>query len=689
MSVSAQETVFHHVGNGQTVTFPFGCQVLQASDLQVYLNDVRLTSGFSPSGIGIPTGGAVTFDAAPADQAKVRIERVISLERTTDYQQNGDFLARVVNPDFNRIWMALQQHATMFGRALMAPKSDAAVPAPLPSFTERANKLLSFDAAGNPVVVAPAAQSATALQLLLANDDGAALSGFSQDDGAAVPTTVQEALRDAFSVSYARYMTDVQKVAVLAGADATLFLQAAIDALPAGGRLHGSGATFVVTSLNLKSDMHASHFNLKTKDGVLDFASPITIDGRASAKSDIVLSDIHIDGNRINQLAITATSEDGGRHGFRLVGQASRIYLERCSANYCAGDGIELFSSTSHQMNDAWYVFNDIRVRDSSFNWNRRHGMSGDSIKGLRMDNVELNYNGLDLAGVHALDAGGHAATIGVNSDRYGNGIDMEGYGIGSAVTDVRMRQVTALYNARGGCLFYDSVETRGANFVARSKLWFSDCYFDEGQDATRTGEALTFTSTIASKALAALYDSVYIENTRLDGQLLARGVSNLQFSGEIRATQGEYYAVLDNAMGVVLNVLPAGAAKRIYADQSTYSLLRETVPMPANPTLSFDSGAAGALANIVVTPRENRGNRSFTFLITADWTPTADGSTVLRLAAAAPSSIVDPAYVGVINNNTGGPVLAIHNPVSGFIRFTNAGAGVVLKLQILATVYQ
>lgn len=192
MSVSAQETVFSHVGNGATVTFPYGCQVPQAADLQVYLDDVLVTAGFTVSGIGALTGGVVTFDVPPADGVQVRLERVIALERTTDYQQNGDFLARVVNPDFNRIWMALQQQATALKRALLVPRSEPSGAGLLPGAASRANNLLGFDADGNPVAVAPAAQSATALQGLLAAIGGSTLVGFIHSIVGAIARTMQD-----------------------------------------------------------------------------------------------------------------------------------------------------------------------------------------------------------------------------------------------------------------------------------------------------------------------------------------------------------------------------------------------------------------------------------------------------------------------------------------------------------------
>lgn len=198
MPVSAQETVFHHVGNGITVTFAYSCQVLLAADLKLYVDDVLITSGFTVSGIGALTGGSITFDIAPISLAKVRIERVITLERTTDYQQNGDFLSRVVNPDFNRLWMALQQQGTDIGRSILVSKSEAATglgPYVLPPISERANNLLSFDENGIPVVAAPVAQSATALQILYATFNGSSLMGFIQAGVGSIARTLQAKLR--------------------------------------------------------------------------------------------------------------------------------------------------------------------------------------------------------------------------------------------------------------------------------------------------------------------------------------------------------------------------------------------------------------------------------------------------------------------------------------------------------------
>lgn len=195
MTVSAQETLYRHTGNGVTTTFAYGCQVLADGDLHVYVNGVEVLTGFTKNGIGSPSGGAVIFSVAPVNGAAIILERAVTLERTTDYQQNGDFLARVVNPDFDRLWMAIQQMFSGLSRALRVPKADVNPITEIPVAATRANNLLGFDSSGNPVAVVPSLQSAAAVLVTLATFLGSSLIGYIQAGTGAVVRTVQSRLR--------------------------------------------------------------------------------------------------------------------------------------------------------------------------------------------------------------------------------------------------------------------------------------------------------------------------------------------------------------------------------------------------------------------------------------------------------------------------------------------------------------
>lgn len=76
---------------------------------------------------------------------------------------------------------------------------DSAVNPTLPTIAQRANKLLSFDDAGNPVAIAPAGDSSEQLRLDLASTaegKGAALVSFKQAGAGAVDRTALEKMRE-------------------------------------------------------------------------------------------------------------------------------------------------------------------------------------------------------------------------------------------------------------------------------------------------------------------------------------------------------------------------------------------------------------------------------------------------------------------------------------------------------------
>ena len=149
MSVQNQTPFNSYTANGATTVFPFTFLLLEAGDLVVELAGVVQSTGFSVSGIGAPGGGSVTFTVAPANGVKVLLKRVLTLQRLTDYQNNGDLLAATLNKDFDRIWHALQQLQQNDIRALKLPfdtPADQVIPE---DAATRANRGVKFDASGN------------------------------------------------------------------------------------------------------------------------------------------------------------------------------------------------------------------------------------------------------------------------------------------------------------------------------------------------------------------------------------------------------------------------------------------------------------------------------------------------------------------------------------------------------------
>lgn len=207
MAVSAQTPIGLATGNGVTTVFPFTYYVGAAADLVVQITAGGVTTtktlgaDYSISGAGNPSGGAITFTAAPAVGALVTHYRDTQLTRSTDYQSAGDLLAPVINLDFDRIWLALQE---IFSGGKGAPTAlrvpNGETVAALPPAADRASRILAFDGAGNPyMLVGVDASSAAALQLDLANTSslskGDAMLGVKKGLTGALATT-QHALNE-------------------------------------------------------------------------------------------------------------------------------------------------------------------------------------------------------------------------------------------------------------------------------------------------------------------------------------------------------------------------------------------------------------------------------------------------------------------------------------------------------------
>lgn len=94
--------------DGQTKTFAFDFQLINATDLDVRLGGQTQTGGYTVD-IQNNQGGNVVFTTAPAANVEVMLRRATPFQRDTDYQDNGDLLANVLDDDFDRIWLALQE----------------------------------------------------------------------------------------------------------------------------------------------------------------------------------------------------------------------------------------------------------------------------------------------------------------------------------------------------------------------------------------------------------------------------------------------------------------------------------------------------------------------------------------------------------------------------------------------------
>ena len=139
--------------SGQTV-FSYTFQILLDSDIKVIKNGttLALSSNYTVSGAGVAGGGNVTLtDGAEANDS-IGILLAMPIDRTTEYQNAGDFLASDVNGDFDKGYIAMNQLQTDIRRSMHLKDQDPNINMELPVKAERASKFLAFDANGQPIV---------------------------------------------------------------------------------------------------------------------------------------------------------------------------------------------------------------------------------------------------------------------------------------------------------------------------------------------------------------------------------------------------------------------------------------------------------------------------------------------------------------------------------------------------------
>src|SRR3989338_135946 len=107
-----------YVANGTQVQFTYPFPIFVTADLEVYLGTVKQTSGYTVAGAGSSAGGSVTFTVAPTNGAVVTLRRRIAIQRTSDFQESGEFRAKVINDELDYQTAALQQVADDASRTI-------------------------------------------------------------------------------------------------------------------------------------------------------------------------------------------------------------------------------------------------------------------------------------------------------------------------------------------------------------------------------------------------------------------------------------------------------------------------------------------------------------------------------------------------------------------------------------------
>ena len=146
MTVSALNTRNDITATASQTSFTYTFRVLEATDMDVYQNGALLASGYTVNDVGVTTGGTVTLDVGVPVGQIVSLVLAMPLDRTTNYQNSGDFLASDVNADFDKIYIGGIQNENWIDRGLRLQEVEPTIAMTLPLKADRVGKYLKFNA---------------------------------------------------------------------------------------------------------------------------------------------------------------------------------------------------------------------------------------------------------------------------------------------------------------------------------------------------------------------------------------------------------------------------------------------------------------------------------------------------------------------------------------------------------------
>lgn len=137
------------VGDNSTVLFNYNQLLYDETHLQVYLNGVLQTMGYTVAGVP-GTGTSVTFSVAPGSGVQVLMLRVVPITQLSVYQVGGAFPAATTEKNFDLAVMALQQFDETLNRAVTLPITSllTATNLPDPSLPANYNRALKVKGDG-------------------------------------------------------------------------------------------------------------------------------------------------------------------------------------------------------------------------------------------------------------------------------------------------------------------------------------------------------------------------------------------------------------------------------------------------------------------------------------------------------------------------------------------------------------
>lgn len=150
ITIPDNDARIQYVATGGQTVFPYDFPIMDDDHIIVIQNSTVLTktTHYTVDGVGNQSGGNVTLVSGATLNDIITLYREEPIERTTNFNQAGDFLAEDINNQLNALTRFAQNSNTKIDRVVKLKPEDTSSELELPTATMRAGKFLGFDANG-------------------------------------------------------------------------------------------------------------------------------------------------------------------------------------------------------------------------------------------------------------------------------------------------------------------------------------------------------------------------------------------------------------------------------------------------------------------------------------------------------------------------------------------------------------
>lgn len=388
-----------------------------------------------------------------------------------------------------------------------------------------------------------------------------------------------------------------------------------VKAIATGKLIDGLGKTYKISKIFVPSNRCFMRANFISPDSAVDHTCMFEWDGAAADLNNFLGIDLHLNGNREGQTNIGfGLSGDGDRNGFSVKGGMKGFKLIRCSANNFATDGLQLFGAAAGRT----FAIEDVVLDQCDFQGNRRHGVSIDTARMLRIYGGRWTNNGNDIPGAagHPITSGWYGARAGdVNGPQYGNGCDIESYGAdinhSTHVEDIEFHGTVMTGNFSGGLKILPAPgsDINVATWRPMKCIKIFGGYYDAGlAPAGAETSPLQVGSANGLPRTKIGVEDLFVFGARFSSSFALNNVSRATIHCMVDNLNGgafKFHAFVQDSLNIDLNIqTPQPLA--VYQDGSTVTINKQLTGVAVTgsvaPTLTASGGTIAGQATTLVS---------------------------------------------------------------------------------------